>query len=179
MATVTKSEPASDHVEEYVTGTEEVHTVSTGDSRTFAVTDRRVLDIRETEAASGRDIEEVESTLFSDVAKVDVSIHGSTTRTETGKMVIGILLSLVGVVLAGVGFGGPLPTGPAVGIGVVVLLLGVWLLMTATERVPGGVSVKLRHKTPDSSVTDEYVLPEDQDGAARAVVRALGETHEP
>lgn len=178
MSTTTGGQSMSDKVDKYVSDSEQVNAVSAGDSRTFAVTDRRVLDIRETESAKGKSIENITSTLFTDVAKVEVSIQGSTTDTDTMKLLGGILLGLLGVVVAFFGLdAGDTAAAAGVVFGLVLIGVAVWLLMNATERIPGGIRIDLRHKTPDETVTDRYILPESQDGTARAVVRGVGEAH--
>ncbi len=180
MSTTTGGTSMANEVDEYISEQEQVNAVSAGDTRTFAVTDRRVLDIQQTESATGKSIENIETTLFTDVAKVDVSIQGSTTNTDTMKMVAGILFGLLGVVVAFLGLdtGGD---GAAIGVVVGLILLGlaIWLLMNATERIPGGIRIDLRHKTPDDTVSDRYILPESQAGTARAVVRSVGGAHRP
>lgn len=166
----------SERVDEYISDSEEVKAVSSGVSRTFAVTDRRILDVSEVETSDGRTAENIRSTLFTNVVSVDLSIHGSTTNTDTGKAALGILMGLVGLLIgvAGVANGG---SAAAIGIliGLVGIGIGVWLLMNATERISGGIRVELQHV--DEELTDEYLLPEDQDGTARAVLRAVGGPH--
>ena len=142
--TSTSGRKKSDQVAKFVPDDEEVTAVSAGKTRTFAVTDRRVLDITEAQTSDGRSIETIASTLFTNVAKVDVSIQGSTTNTDTAKAIAGVVLGVGGlfVAIGGLAGDGQATTIGGLLIGVVAIGLAAWLLMNATERQSGGILIK-------------------------------------
>lgn len=175
-----ESQGLAQHVEKYITPDENVNAVSSGNSRTFAVTDRRVLDIQESETNHNKLVENISTTLFTNISRANISIEGSTRNTDTSQIIGGVLLGLIGVVamIFGLSGGG---SGTLIGVlvGAVLIVLTGWLLLNATEQISGGIRVELHHGTPNSGPPDRYILPEDQDETARAVVRNIGRKHAP
>jgi hypothetical protein len=176
-----RTTPDRSGVDEYLTGSEEVKKVLTGDTRLFAVTDRRILDVTQSTAASGASVEEVESTLFSYVTGVDVSITGPTTNVDLTQRVLGAAVAIVGLLVAVASLA--VDAGDVTLLGVLVGLLvigvGAWIYYNASERVPGGIRITFSHTGGHRGSGDSYLLPEGQGNAAREVVRQLGTAHAP
>lgn len=98
MSPKNESQGLAQHVEKYITPDENVNAVSSGNSRTFAVTDRRVLDIQESETNHNKLVENISTTLFTNISRANISIEGSTRNTDTSQIIGGVLLGLIGVV---------------------------------------------------------------------------------
>lgn len=162
----------------YLSAGESVEKVSSGDTRTFVVTDLRVLDIQSGQTAGGQSIEEVQSTLYTDVAGVDLRIAESFTETDTIRRIIAGIIGLVGLLLllfAGIANAGQM-SGIIGIVGIILLGMAAWLWFTATETTPGGIRIQFRYPTEGSH--DRYLLPESQQGTARSVVKMVGLAHE-
>lgn len=168
-------------IDKYLTGSEEVNKVLAGDSRLFAVTDRRVLDVTQSISASGASIEEVESTLFSYVTGVDVSIKGPTTNVDLTQRVLGAAIAIVGllVVVASVVADAGDVTAVGVLVGLILIGVGAWIYFNASERVPGGIRIQFTHTGGSRGSGDSYLLPEGHGDTAREVVQQLGSAHAP
>ena len=168
-------------IDEYLTDSEEAKKVLTGDTRLFAVTDRRILDVTQSTNASGASVEEVETTLFSYVTGVDVSITGPTTNVDLVQWVLGASIAIVGLLIAIASLILDAGDVTAVGIlvGLIVLGVGVWIYYSASERVPGGIRITFTHTGGSRGSGDSYLLPEGQGNTAREVVRQLGTAHAP
>jgi hypothetical protein len=169
----------SERLDRYITSSEEVAMVSRGSNRTFAVTDSRVVDISEGKTAQGRPTEIVESTIFNNVAKVDLSVKDTITVVDDMRRGLGVLSAIIGLLLffAGVILDSGDISGVLFLIGIVLIAVGVWLWISATETSPGGIQIELYHNTPREESKAVYTLPEDQKGTARAVVRMAGKTN--
>ncbi len=176
-----RTTPDRSGVDEYLTGSEEVKKVLTGDTRLFAVTDRRILDVTQSTTASGASVEDVESTLFSYVTGVDVSITGPTTNVDLTQRVLGAAVAIVGLLVAVASLA--VDAGDVTLLGVLVGLLvigvGAWIYYNASERVPGGIRITFSHTGGHRGSGDSYLLPEGQGNTAREVVRQLGTAHAP
>lgn len=161
----------------YVTSEEDVKRVSRGSTRTFAVTDRRLLDITHGQTAEGRPAEFVQSTVFSNVARVNVSIKETITEVDVVRRIVAAVAAIVGLLLllGGVAIDAGNASGLLVLAGLILIGLGVWLWFTATEESPGGIVIALYHVTPREESKVTYTLPEDQTETARAVVRMVGQ----
>lgn len=170
----------SEKLEKYLADNEDTDTVSRGGNRIFAVTDRRVIDIRSGQTETGKPIENVQTTLFTDIAKVDVRMEETISEVDTIRRIIAGILAFIGVLLmiGSANVRGSL-SGVLILVGILILIGALILWFTAEETFPGGISIRLRHATPDESVTDRYALPEDQENTAQAVVRQVGHSHEP
>ena len=176
-----RTTPDRSGVDEYLTGSEEVKKVLTGDTRLFAVTDRRILDVTQSTTTSGASVEDVESTLFSYVTGVDVSITGPTTNVDLTQRVLGAAVAIVGLLVAVASLA--VDAGDVTLLGVLVGLLvigvGAWIYYNASERVPGGIRITFSHTGGHRGSGDSYLLPEGQGNTAREVVRQLGTAHAP
>ena len=173
--------PARDEIDEYLTDSEKVKKVLTGDTRLFAVTDRRILDVTQSISASGASIEEVESTLFSYVTGVDVSIKGPTTNVDLTRRVLGAAIAIVGllIIIASVAADAGDVTGVGFLVGLILIGIGAWIYYNASERVPGGIRIRFTHTGGSRGSGDSYLLPEGQGSTAREVVRQVGSAHAP
>lgn len=173
--------PARDEIDEYLTESEKVKKVLTGDTRLFAVTDRRILDVTQSTSASGASIEEVESTLFSYVTGVDVSIKGPTTNVDLTRRILGAAIAIVGllIIIASVAADAGDVTGVGFLVGLILIGIGAWIYYNASERVPGGIRIRFTHTGGSRGSGDSYLLPEGQGSTAREVVRQVGSAHAP
>ena len=176
-----RDNPERDEIDEYLTESEEVNKLLAGDTRLFAVTDRRILDVTQSTSASGASIEEVESTLFSYVTGVDVSIKGPTTNVDVTRRVLGAAIAIVGllIVVASVVADAGDVTAVGVLVGLILIGVGAWIYFNASERVPGGIRIQFTHTGGSRGSGDSYLLPEGQGSTAREVVRQLGSAHAP
>ena len=163
-------------LDRYVTDSEAIERVSRGPSRTFAVTDRRVLDITQGQTSEGRPAEFVQSTLFDNIARVNLSIEETITEVDVIQRIMGAAAAILGVLLlvGGVALDAGDASGILVLIGLVLMAVGAWLWITATEESPGGIVIALYHASPREDAKVTYTLPEDQTETARAVVRMVG-----
>ncbi|WP_139203662.1 hypothetical protein [Halorientalis persicus] len=160
----------------YTLPNETVKTVVAGAGRLFAVTDRRVLNVKKGSTSAGREIEEVESTLFNDVSKVNVVAKGDTGTFDMTKLIAGILAILVGLfmfVVANDAYG--TEQGLLFLIAISFLLLGAYLLYNAKTTSPGDIVITFEYVGEDGFIADSYILPADQTDTAHEVVRAVGE----
>ena len=174
-------ESGAGEIDKYLTAPEEVNKVLAGDSRLFAVTDRRILDVTQSTSASGASIEEVESTLFSYVTGVDVSIKGPTTNVDLTQRVLGAAIAIVGLLVAVASLVADAGDVTAVGVlaGLILIGVGAWIYLNASERVPGGIRIQFSHTGGSRGSGDSYLLPEGHGDTAREVVQQLGSAHAP
>lgn len=170
-----------DLAERFLAAEETVAKMSRGETRAFAVTDRRVLDVRSGMTADGKPIEEVESTLFTDVAGVDLRIEESVTEVDLLRRVLGALSGLLGLLVLLFGIAADLgdANGLVMVVGVFAIGLGIWLWLTAEETRPGGIRITFRYPAGSETAFDRYRLPESQQGTARAAIRMVGSVHDP
>lgn len=173
--------PGTGEVDKYLSGSEAANKVLAGDSRLFAVTDRRILDVTQSTSASGASIEEVESTLFSYVTGVDISIKGPTTNVDLTQRVIGAAIAIAGLLVAIASLVADAGDVTAVGslVGLILIGVGVWIYYNASERVPGGIRIQFTHTGGSRGSGDSYLLPEGHGDTAREVVQQLGSAHAP
>lgn len=173
--------PERSGIDDYLTDSEKIKTVLRGDTRLFAVTDRRILDVTQSTNASGASVEEVESTLFSYVTGVDVSITGPTTNVDLTQRVLGAAVAIAGLLVAVASLVVDAGDATAIGVlvGVITIGVGAWIYYNAAERVPGGIRITFTHTGGSRGSGDSYLLPEGQGNTAREVVRQLGTAHPP
>jgi len=166
----------SHQLNRYLTGGETVERVSRGSTRTFAVTDRRLLDITQGRTSEGRPAEFVQSTLFSNVARVNISIEDTITEVDVIQRILAAAAAIIGLLLlvAGAAIDAGDASGLLVLVGLVLMAIGAWLWITATKESPGGIVIALYHASPREESKVTYTLPEDQTETARAVVRMVG-----
>ncbi|UIP01385.1 hypothetical protein Hbl1158_15870 (plasmid) [Halobaculum sp. CBA1158] len=160
----------------YVAGDEEVEIVSRGSTRLFAVTDRRLLDISKGETTAGRPAEFVQTTLFSNVARGNLSLRESITEINWLQRIVAGFLVLIALSVFAVAVevnSGDITAVLVLG-GLITLALAAWLWLTSTTESPGGIVIELYHDTPREDSMVSYTLPEDQKETARAVIRMVG-----
>ncbi|WP_254861873.1 hypothetical protein [Halovivax gelatinilyticus] len=174
---MSQTQASTTELDGYTLPDEEVETAVVGTGRTVAVTDRRYIEINEGTTSSGRSVETVEETLFSAVDKVNVDIRSATTETDGTMILLALISGILGFFAAvyGADEGGS----GAVFVGLLLLGAAVWLYLNATEKVPGGISIRFKYVTDDGWVHDSYQLPEDNIATAHAAARAVASPHGP
>lgn len=169
----TNTGSTSERLNRYLTSDEDVEKATQGSNRIFAVTDSRVIDISEGKTSTGRPTEFVQSTIFNNVTKVDVSVKETITVVNTLRRVIAAIIAMTGLLflISGAAINSGDISSILLVLGIVLIAVGVWLWITATEESPGGIMIEVYHTTPQEESKAVYKLPEDQSETAKAVVR--------
>jgi small-conductance mechanosensitive channel len=163
-------------VNRYLTDDEAVEIVSRGANRSFAVTDRRVIDVTEGQTSSGRPTEIVQTSMFDTLAKAKISLKESIEEVNTFQRIVAAVLAILGalVVLGGLALDSGDLSGLLFVVGLALVAIGAFVWLTATEEVAGGIQIVLYHESPTGETKETYTLPEDQQETARAVIRMEG-----
>lgn len=153
---------ASDHLD----SAEAIKKVGQTADGKLVVTNRRILEIADS-PANGESLRPVDSTRFTDISRVTVSNHASTSNTV--RWLAGGCLLYLGFSTFIFGF---LERGDVTAalFAFVVIPAGVVVVARASDPPPESIVLRLHHADPEERI-NQYVLSADQEAFARTVNR--------